>query len=486
MLREIVYGFASVVLLAYAVEFLLSLRDDSKEPPRVRPRVPLIGHLLGLVTYGTAYYNKTSKRTDSEMYTLGIFSFKIYVSNSRRLIPLIQKSSKTISFKPFVQLAAVKLGNASNHAQSLFVGKKLDGFRSVIVDALLPGPYLDEQNLRMGDRLLIDLYELLNAGTKSPKQIKLMKWARHTTLPRRTWNSYASIHFGGLDILGGPGYAAREKVFESFRQYFGRCPQDVAQVSKERVRFMREMGYEEEDVIKQETAFSIATFPNTTSTLYWTICELFARQELLVNIREEVISGAVSGSKKEGFILDVAAIKSRCPLLLSMFEETQRMRHNHANIRTVLEDTLLDSQYLLKRGAYVQIPGRPVHYDSEIWGHTSSEFDPYRFVPEKGPHRPAIPPSAFLAWGAPPHLCPARQFAATEILITVALLAVRADLRPSSGIWGLNAPLDYSQLSVLLNPKEDIEIDVMRREDWAGDWTLKTGESLSKISLASG
>lgn len=55
MLKEIVYTLLGVVVAAYIVEFALGLADDSKEPPRVRHNVPLIGHLLELMGKGTIY-----------------------------------------------------------------------------------------------------------------------------------------------------------------------------------------------------------------------------------------------------------------------------------------------------------------------------------------------------------------------------------------------------------------------------------------------
>jgi len=59
MIRELAYGIAGLVLLAYAVDFLFSLGDDPREPPRIRPKVPLIGHLLGIMGSGPVYYSQT-------------------------------------------------------------------------------------------------------------------------------------------------------------------------------------------------------------------------------------------------------------------------------------------------------------------------------------------------------------------------------------------------------------------------------------------
>lgn len=59
MLREIAYGLLCVAVSAYALEWSLSLFDDPSEPPRFQSKVPLIGHLLGLLRTGPAYYTTT-------------------------------------------------------------------------------------------------------------------------------------------------------------------------------------------------------------------------------------------------------------------------------------------------------------------------------------------------------------------------------------------------------------------------------------------
>ena len=59
MLSELTYTLVGLVMLVYALEYALGLRYDAREPPRLPSRIPLIGHLLGIVKYGTVYYNQT-------------------------------------------------------------------------------------------------------------------------------------------------------------------------------------------------------------------------------------------------------------------------------------------------------------------------------------------------------------------------------------------------------------------------------------------
>lgn len=59
MLREILYGVAGFVLFAYTLEWLFSLFDDPREPKRLQPKIPLLGHLLGMIKYSSGYHGIT-------------------------------------------------------------------------------------------------------------------------------------------------------------------------------------------------------------------------------------------------------------------------------------------------------------------------------------------------------------------------------------------------------------------------------------------
>lgn len=300
----------------------------------------------------------------------------------------------------------------------------------------------------------------------------------------RKWQTYLTAHLAGWLDPFGTGYTARDKVFDAYIKYSKQNSDNGSQLARDHQQVLRNAGVPELDNAKQAAIFTIASFSNSAPTLYWTLWELFSRHEILTEVREELEAQAISGSKEHGFILDVATVKSKCPLLVSMFQETQRSRHVNPSFRKVLADTWLDRKYLLKAGNYLQMPGYPIHTNPDVWGH-ATEFNPYRFVPKKGQER-EVSTNGFVAWGAAPYLCPARQFAATEILVMAALMAVRYDLQPLSGVWEKSPGLNFEDLSTLSNPKKDVKMNISVREEWAGEWTLKMGESKSRISLASG
>jgi hypothetical protein len=454
------------------------------------------------------------------MYTIGVFNFKIYVATSRRMMNLVQKNSATLSFWPFLQWAGRFAADVNDHTHEL-LGGSLSRELSIAQNRQLePGPGLDEQNVRMGEGLLVMMAELLQDATggddddgKRNVKVMLMGWVSDLTMqassrgiwgtshPFRApevreafwdWHSYMSLHMSGPRFLGAPGYAAREKVFAAFREYHKAVPADASQLVRTRWRVFAEQGVEDhEEVVKLDAHLSQAVFPNSNRTAFWFVWELFSRPSVLDEVRAEVQSHAIARDSSGTTILDVGALKSRCPLLLSVLQETQRTRHQAAMARQVMVDTTIDDgKYLLKKGAYVQMPAQPIHNDTAIWGPAAAEFDPYRFVNNTATgQKQKVAPGAFLAWGAAPHVCPARQFMTTELLIMGALLAMRVDLVPTAheGDWGRAKPaLKHKELVTVAGPTRDVEVKVVPRGGWQGEWKLEMGQSLSRISLASG
>lgn len=57
MVLYLVYGVAATVILAYFLEYYISSKDDVREPSRIRAKIPLIGHLLGIITSGPSYHS---------------------------------------------------------------------------------------------------------------------------------------------------------------------------------------------------------------------------------------------------------------------------------------------------------------------------------------------------------------------------------------------------------------------------------------------
>lgn len=287
---------------------------------------------------------------------------------------------------------------------------------------------------------------------------------------------------------------ARERVFDAFERYWTSDHLDAPQLTKARKHLYDREGVSLRDQAGNQASFNLALLPNTVPTAFWSLYDIFSRLQLLADVRAEVEGNAVSIEEKDGktaFSLDVAKLRTDCPLLLSSYQETQRTKSIHANIRQVLSETTIESpttgsQYYMTRGEYIQMPSGPIHKDTSIWGSTASSFDPHRFLKSDTATRKGESYS-FLPWGSAPHLCPARQFASTEIMLFVALMVLRFEFASPGGAerWGELKPM-AGELLTMMPPKGEVRVDVRRRAGWQGKWTLVMGDSSKRIPLASG
>lgn len=57
MLYEaVLVGFNAIFIVGYITDRLFGYLDDPREPRRIHPKIPVIGHFLGLIRYGWDYY----------------------------------------------------------------------------------------------------------------------------------------------------------------------------------------------------------------------------------------------------------------------------------------------------------------------------------------------------------------------------------------------------------------------------------------------
>lgn len=456
------------------------------------------------------------------MYTIGLFNFKIYVCNSRRLMPIIQRNAKTISFAPIHNYVTKTYSDIDHPNYDRDADELNHEMSSLSRAALSPGPSLDAQNLRMAADVMEQLDDLAaEVGDKGPKDVKLLTWIRHLIVQASAagvwgeqhpfldptveqgfwdWQDNLGTILVGLARFARKGSAGRQRVFDAMYKYGKKgFPDDCSQLLRDRYDCLDRYGIPFEEKMRILSSFAVAVFPNTAPTMYWSIYETISRPDVLAALRRELEENAVTRRPAQSsstdpeadgqtyYVLDVAALKQSCPLALSIIQETQRTRHIHASLRIVLEDTILDGRYLVKKGNHLQMPGAPIHHSTEFYGPDAAEFNPYRFVPTKE-GRKDLPGSAFLAWGAPPHLCPARQFAMTEMLIILAMVVLRFEIVRADGRGFEKGPkLRLGEIVSIPEPKKDLKIRFKLRDGFgAAKWQADVGESRSRVPIASG
>lgn len=52
------YILLALTALAVLVRKALHIPMDPREPPLIRPKIPLIGHIIGMMRYQTAYFEE--------------------------------------------------------------------------------------------------------------------------------------------------------------------------------------------------------------------------------------------------------------------------------------------------------------------------------------------------------------------------------------------------------------------------------------------
>lgn len=128
-----------------------------------------------------------------------------------------------------------------------------------------------------------------------------------------------------------------------------------------------------EDIARYEVGGSISILVNTTPAVFWLVYFLYSEPELLEEIRKEV--GAVVGTSTDENgqavrSLGITNVKTSCPLLLSTSQESLHNRAMGTSVREVMDDTVIDGKWLLKKAAMIQMPSRTIHMDHQ-WTHAS-------------------------------------------------------------------------------------------------------------------
>lgn len=95
-----------------------------------------------------------------------------------------------------------------------------------------------------------------------------------------------------------------------------------------------------------------------------------------------------------------------------------------ASARIVLQDTMLQSRWLLKKDSYIFMPNRATHFDTASWGPGANTFDAQRFEHIKS-GCDKVTPGAFQGFGGGQNSCPGRHFAMMQIVALVAMMAPR-------------------------------------------------------------
>ena len=257
---------------------------------------------------------------------------------------------------------------------------------------------------------------------------------------------------------------ARQRLVQAFTEFFqddptanGEICDFLRQVAGVARRYNRDVEY----LARYFFAIFCAFLINTVPVTFWTIGHIVENPELLARIRAELaevvgpMAEAEAGEPRHSF--DVTAIRERCPLLMSTFNEVLRYVGASTSTLIVHEDVYIDEQYLLTKGALVQISATAIHSDPDVWGPNAADFDPERFLKPSKVH-----PSANRTFGGGSTLCPGRHLAADEILVFTAMFLHTFDVEFTAETPRLPRRDDTDMLSIT-KPTEDLMLRLSRR-----------------------
>ncbi|KAI0378527.1 cytochrome P450 [Hypomontagnella monticulosa] len=402
-----VVGIAATYVFLRALAFL---SQDSREPSSITGTIPFISPLIGMLHEKGGYYVRMRDKYNLPIYTLRVPGPPLYVVNSLSMIQRIDRHIVTVPFAPIQIRACDKAMAVSSQGMEKITGEKRlaeDGyFRSfprVTAPAASPGPGLDALNRAAVGNFAATLDKLASQGRTT---IKLFHWVRHELFAatmdatygpfnpfrhakiEEEWFTYESGIMTLLmdfmpNIFARPSLKARDVMVAEFTRYFEENKHlDGSLLIQLRQKHNSAFGLDAKDTAHTEIGQVAAGIVNTAPTAFWLIWQVLADPVVYEDCLREV-SKLVQTGPDGVRTIDLAHIRTACPILVSTWQEILRFHGTSIAARIIQEDTLVDSQYLLKKGGVVLMPNTVIHSDQSLWGPTTGQFNHKRFLKTK-------------------------------------------------------------------------------------------------------
>ncbi|OCT48058.1 putative cytochrome P450 [Cladophialophora carrionii] len=515
---------AAVTVVAVIIHRFLAIDYDPREPPIIKPGIPYIGHILGIIRHGAKYFDTVNRKTQYPIYTLPTLSSRQYIVTSPQIAAQLQRQHKDLAFyNVILEVTRRLLGLNSDTMRIIMTNvnreegdwglmpKMHDMFSDVLgrgeslkeltrLQMTLFSDMLNEIAIR-GDSVEIGLFEWIKSifafanakalyGPENP-------FAVDPSLVDAFWEFEAGMLALIIDIVPSitarKAHKARERVAQSLVDYVRQKRyHQASQVIQNRVGLNLSHGFTVAEAGRAEIILLFAIVGNAVPSTFWIVANIVSRPELMVEIRKE-IELAVADNEDGTKTINVSTLETSCPLFVSTYRESLRIIGNLASLRYVLRDTVIGGQYL-RKDSIVQMAGIVIHNDKRTWGEDSDRFNPRRFIKtrasatvEEEPseldlQEPAatqlpegVPSSAFRLFGGGSVVCPGRHFAQSEILAFVAYLLLAFDISAPDGSPITVPPPDDEKIPLsVLKPKGDVKIKLRRREGFESTkWVLK-------------
>ncbi|KAE9364047.1 cytochrome P450 [Stipitochalara longipes BDJ] len=448
---------------------------DPDEPPIALPKIPFIGHIVGLMRYQIEYFEMLCQNTHP-IFTLKIFNSRIYVIRSPAHVALVFRETKTLSFDVFTTMFIKHALDGPQHVIDVFENTTyLPELHVQMYGALAPGPDLTDSNLRVLNvlsRYLVPQTTNLYALLREAYTIAMGEsfYGPNNPVPElvdEIWEFEENLGLMMLGIsprlLAPKAYRGQKRLAAKFKTYYDAGLEIHGNsLIRGRARVARNHNLDNSVLGIFEMAICFAPVTNVVPSVFWLLSYIYTDASLLSSLRSELIT--IFGDKG---MIDVEKLK-QCKLLTSTFQEMQRVKQHGNAVRFVTADTYLDG-YLLKKGSVIQIPSAVLH-TSSIWGEDAEIFNARRFldVDDKTARQ-----RGFMPFGGGRNLCPGRHLAFTEALGFVAAFVLGFEMRGAEMVGTRLQKLGFGARK----PERDLEVVVTRREGFEDvRWCFGAGE----------
>ncbi|KAI9150687.1 phospholipid-translocating P-type ATPase [Paramyrothecium foliicola] len=451
---------ASVLLLGAVMLYYIMwpVKMNSKEPPMLRPRIPVIGHLLGLIRYSNEYGDVIARKFKAPGYTLPILGGKLYLFTSPGFTDAVFKN-RALSFDPHIRDFVAGSTGIDRAGLDIYENQEFYAAWLKIVYGSMTGPELLKMNIRAVDNIALALNQAITRDVTTIDNF--FDWIRTLMLVASSealWGTKSPFrdpenvqHYWDFDdglhllipsfipsALKRKPLAARNGLQKAFADYYSAkddCHDDVAPFTKERMALERKFGMSARSSGALEVGVAQGALFNTIMTTYWFYTYVLSNPETVDKLRQELAPFVEEDKSDTGaaplFKFHIHRIEQNCPLLMSAFRETQRLAFLGTVNRKVMADTELsdgNTTYQLKEGAQLMIANWVLQKDDKEWGIDVDVFKADRFIGEDKANA-----HGFYPFGGGKHICPGRYFASGEILGAFAILLLGYDVTDSNG-----------------------------------------------------
>lgn len=265
-------------------------------------------------------------------------------------------------------------------------------------------------------------------------------------------------------------YKARQRLFDALSRYFAsNWRDDASELIKGRYDALQKASIPIDVIARYEMGNSLAIMINTAPAIFWVLNYIYLDSELLEELRTEIAASVLITTDEQARTktrhIDLKRLQEECKLLMSTYQEVLRLETDNVSSRWVVQDTMINDQYLLRKDSVVHIPGAVIHQDPAIWGPDAKKFNPGRFLKGAEKHHPG----AYRVFGGGATLCPGRTFATAELISFVAMFIMRFDLIPVNFGWRKLLAAKSNLVDGIPSPTADIDVCVKTRKGYEND-----------------